>query len=166
MVVFIHGVRWEMRTTTHESLLSSGEARAAILSSHEELRGMVTETMHFADGATRSGRDFEPLRIHVRNLCAAFEEHMDFEERILPAALRDVIGWGSALRAQIERGHEQRRLRLASAMLALEPEVAPSSDLVEHIRALVDSVLADLTNEELCLLTADLDALAVDTQGG
>jgi hypothetical protein len=51
-------------------------------------------------------------------------------------------------------------------MLAMEPEVAPGSDLVENIRALVDSVLLDLSNEELCLLTADLDAMAADSHGG
>ena len=146
--------------------LSSQGFRDAILEEHEVLRDLLAKAIRLADGHERSAGDLGELRTRSRQLYVTLEEHMSFEERMLPAALRDVIGWGSALRAQIERGHEQRRLRLASAMLALEPEVAPSSDLVEHIRALVDSVLADLTNEELCLLTADLDALAVDTQGG
>ena len=52
-----------MRTTTLEPL-SSGDARAAILSCHDELRSLVTETIHFAE----SGCDFEPLRTHAREL--------------------------------------------------------------------------------------------------
>jgi hypothetical protein len=154
-----------MRTTSTQGALSSGEARAAILWSQEQLRGLATETMQCADGAT-SDRDVEPLRAHARDLCVAFEEHMDFEERILPAALRDVIGWGAALRAQIESGHAQRRATLASAMSAMAPEAVPTADLIENVRAFVDSVLVDLEHEERYLLTADFDALAIDSEGG
>lgn len=155
-----------MRTTIKEPL-SSSDARAAILSCHDELRGLVTETIHFADGATQADRDVEPLRAHVRELYEAFEEHMDFEERILPTALRDVIGWGAVLEAQLVEGHEKQRAVLASAMSALEPAGGLSpARLVQTVRTLADTILVDLKTEESCLLSADLDAMTLDSRGG
>jgi|HubBroStandDraft_2_1064218.scaffolds.fasta_scaffold525169_1 hypothetical protein len=155
-----------MRTTTLEPL-SSSDARAAILSCHDELRGLVEETIHSADDAGRSDwGDFEPLRAHALELYEAFEEHMNFEERILPTALRDVIGWGSELQAQVVEGHEKLRADLAAAMSALKPEAVSRARLIESVRAFADTLLEDLTTEERCLLRADLDAMASDAHGG
>jgi len=154
-----------MRVTTYEPL-SSGEARAAIISCHDELRGLVTETIHCADGATASDRDCEPLLAHARELFEAFEEHIDFEERILSTALRDVIGRGAVLEAQMIEGHERQREALASALSALEPDGLPRARLVESVRAFADTLLFDLDDEEQCLLHADLDAIAADVRGG
>jgi hypothetical protein len=154
-----------MRTSTPEPL-SSSDARAAILSRHDELRGLVTETIHFAEDATDPAVGFEPLRAQARELYEAFEEHMDFEERILATALRDVIGWGSELRAEIEQGHERQRATLASALSALEPESVPPARMVESVRAFADTILLDLRSEERCLLTADIDAIAADDSHG
>lgn len=158
-----------MRTLTREPM-SSSDARAAILSSNEELRGLVRETMHVAEetteGTTESEVDFEPLRLHAKDLFAAFTEHMAFEERILPTALCDVIGWGPELRAQMEGDHERCRASLAAAMLTLEPDSLSAARMIEKIRALADALLVDLNSEERYLLTADLDALANDSEGG
>jgi Hemerythrin HHE cation binding domain len=159
----------DMRTMTREPM-SSSEARAAILSSNEELRGLVQETIHVAEGTTQrsteSAADFEPLRLHARDLYAAFTEHMEFEEKILPTALCDVIGWGPELRAQMEGDHERCRASLAAAMLTLEPDRLSAGRMIEQIRALADTLLVDLDSEERYLLTADLDALANDSEGG
>lgn len=154
-----------MRTATREAL-SSSEARDAILSCHDELRGRLTETIHHADGAATSEQDFEPLRAQVKELYQAFQTHMDFEEGILATALRDVIGWGAVVQAEIEQRHERQRATLASAMSALEPESLSPTGLVESFRALADTLLLDLKTEETYLLNADLDAIATDSQGG
>jgi len=154
-----------MRVMLREPL-SSSDARAAILSSHEELRGLVSETMEVAAGTAGKERDVEPLRTRARGLYAAFAEHMDMEERILPTALRDVIGLGAALRALMEEGHERQRAALASAVSALEPDELPAMRLIESVRAFADSILVDLKSEERYLLTADLDALTIDSHGG
>jgi hypothetical protein len=154
-----------MRTTTLEPV-SSSDARAAILSCHEELRGLITETIGFVEEALAPHGDFEPLRAQARELYEAFEEHMDFEERILPAALRDVIGCGSVLEAQVVEGHERQREILASAMSALGPAGLSGARLIESVRAFADTFLVDLRSEERCLLSAELDALATDTPGG
>ena len=154
-----------MRTLTREPM-SSSDARAAILSSNEELRGLVRETIHVVEETTELEVDFEPLRLHAKDLFAAFAEHMEFEERILPTALCDVIGWGPELRAQMEQDHERCRASLAAAMLALEPDSLSAGRMIERIRALADALLVDLDSEERYLLTADLDALANDSGGG
>jgi hypothetical protein len=152
--------------TTDQRPVSSSDARAAILSCHDELRGLVSMTIQFADGASTSERDFEPLRVHARELYEAFEEHIGFEARILPTALRDVIGWGSVLEAQVLEGHEKQRAILASARSALEPGGLPPARVVETVRAVADTLLLDLRTEERCLLSADIDELSVETHGG
>jgi hypothetical protein len=151
--------------TTEESL-SSSDARDAILSRHDELRGLVTETIHRAEGATKSERELEPLRARARQLYEAFEDHMDFEEELLGAALRDVIGWGDVLQAQMHEGHAKQRATLASAFSALVPGSLSRARVVESVRTFTDTLLRDLKSEERCLLHADLDAIATDSQGG
>jgi hypothetical protein len=150
--------------------MSSSDARAAILSSNEELRGLVEETIQVAQETTESTIElevnFEPLRMHAKDLFAAFTEHIEFEERILPTALCDVIGWGPELRAQMEEDHERCRASLAATMLALEPDSLSADRMVARIREVADALLVDLDTEERYLLTADLDALTNDSQGG
>jgi hypothetical protein len=154
-----------MRTTTLEPL-SSSDARAAIRMCQDELRGLVSETLQLVDGAARSSRDCGPLRAHALELYEALEQHVDFEERILPTALRDVIGWGSLLQAQIEECHARQRAMLAAVTASLKPENLPRADLVHSVHALADAILLDLNNEERCLVTADVDAMATDGEGG
>ena len=158
-----------MRTLTREPM-SSSDARAAILSSNEELRGLVEETIQVAQETTDSTIEvevnFEPLRMHAKDLFAAFTEHIEFEERILPTALCDVIGWGPELRAQMEEDHERCRASLAATMLALEPDSLSADRMLARIREVADALLVDLDTEERYLLTADLDALTNDSQGG
>lgn len=154
-----------MRTETRRPL-SSSDARDAILSRHDDLRGLVLETMHYTDGVTESGRDLESLRAQARELYEAFQTHVDFEERILATALRDVIGLGAVMQAEMKQGHQRQRATLASAMSALEPEGLSGDRLVESVRAVTEALLLDLSTEDQCLLHADLDAIATDSQGG
>jgi Hemerythrin HHE cation binding domain len=154
-----------MRAMRRE-VLSSSEARDAILSSNEHLRGLVSETMRVADGAIRSDRRLEPMRTYAKDLYAAVAEHIELEEQILSTALGDVIGLGSALRAQIEKDHERQRAALASAMSALDPDDPSDARLVEYLRGFADKLLRDLDSEEKYLLTADVDALSIDSHGG
>jgi hypothetical protein len=155
-----------MNMATTGEAISSSEARAAIMSCHDELRGLVNETIHAAEKATASEHEFEPLRSHALLLFQAFEEHMDFEEALLPAALRDVIGHGPMLAKEVVDVHEKRRSTLALAMSALEPGLLAPQLVVASVRALADTLLRDLKSEERCLHTADLDAIVTDGRGG
>jgi hypothetical protein len=73
---------------------------------------------------------------------------------------------GSVLQAQVVEGHEKQRAILASARSALEPAGLSPARLVQSVRTLANTVLVDLKAEESCLLSADLDALATDANGG
>jgi len=154
-----------MRTTTQEPI-SSSEARNALLLDHDELRGLVWETIQQAEDATTSNDALEPLRTHARELYQAFQTHLDFEERVLPTALRDIIGWGAVVQAEIEEGHERQRATLAWAMSTLEPERFSPTRVLESVRAFADTLLGDLKMEERYLLKADVDAIATDSRGG
>jgi hypothetical protein len=143
--------------------ISSGDARAAILSCHDELRGLVNETIQFVDDPMQA---LELMRAQARDLCRALAAHIEFEERIVAMALADVIGWGGVLLTQLEAEHAGQRARLASTLSAVETAELPKWELVESVHALADTVLIDLASEERYLLTADIDALANDSQGG
>jgi hypothetical protein len=145
---------------------SSGVVRDAITSQHAVLRGLLADTLDMAGRQSRSRRRRNALRARARHLCHTVEAQMTLEERALPVALRDVIGWGAALRAQIEADHERRRHALASVLSALEPAELSWAELAANVRAFAVSVLRDLEREEAGLLHADLDALADDSGGG
>ena len=149
--------------TTRVELMSSSEARDAILSQHEMLRKLLADTIALADRASSAARSLAALHAQARKLYAALDQHMAFEEELLPAALRDVIGWGPQLQAEIEKEHDGQRAALASAVAVLG---SPATDLVERLRVFAAAVLADMSREEAGLLHADIDAAATDSEGG
>ena len=126
----------------------------------------MNETIRAADAATGSEPGFEPLRAYARELYEAFEVHLDFEEGILIAALRDVIGWGAVLREQVVQAHQKQRATLASALSALEAGDLGRNRVVADLHTVADILLRDLSTEDQCLMTADLDAMSVDARGG
>jgi hypothetical protein len=146
--------------------MSSSSLRDAILSRHDELRGIVAEAVDLADSPGRAGRDLEALRASARRLYLTLEEVLTFEDQALPPALRDVIGWGAVLREQIEEDHRRQREAIASALSALEPDSLSWSELASELRAFAGAILRDIENEEAALLNATLDAIATDSEGG
>ena len=91
---------------------------------------------------------------------------MENEERLLPAALRDVIGWGEVLQAKMSEDHQRQRVMLDAARSALEQSETSAPLLSDRVRTLVTTVLFDIEAEEQDLLHADIDALAIQSQGG
>jgi len=151
-----------MRAISQDSM-SSSEARAAIRASHEALRGIALRTMTMAgDG----GVGEESLRLQGRTLCAAVEDHLEFEESLMGLALADVLGLEGVLLVQLEADHERQRANASSTLSALVPANLTRSHLIASIRALAESVLLDLTREERIFLRADVDELANDSPGG
>jgi hypothetical protein len=146
--------------------LSSRGLRDAILSHHDALRSVLAETVGRTDPRETAGTDLEALRAGARRLYETVEAHLAFEERALPPALRDVIGWGSVLQERIEEDHRRLREVLATALSALEPEALSWLELASDMRAFVAVVLSDLEREDEALLDAQLDAIANDSEGG
>lgn len=144
----------------------SGEVRDAILAQHETLRVILARTVELADLSAASAQEFDALRAQARTLYESLAAHMDFEERVLPTALRDVIGWGAMLQAQLEEDHSRQRASLATALDALGPNGLSGVALIESVRTFAQTLLVDMEGEESGLLEADLDAIATDTKGG
>jgi len=155
--------------TSEESQASIDEAkspswiREEIVAQHGVLRELVAETVALADSPERARQELGALRARAKKLYEALSRHVRFEEQALPVALRDVIGWGAVLHAQMEEGHQKQRARLAAARAALR---LGRDELVESVHAFATALLVDLEKEELSLLWADLDAITVDGKGG
>ena len=143
--------------------MSSGTARDAILSQHEVLRALLADTVELAETASNAARRLDTLRVQAQKLYDMLDLHMAFEEQLLPTALRDVIGWGPELQAQIEEDHQRQRAELAAAVTALGP---PPTELVKGLHVFAAALLADMIREENGLFQADIDAIATDSEGG
>ncbi len=91
---------------------------------------------------------------------------MAFEEGVLPAALRDVIGWGAVIQQQMEEDHVRQREALALAISAIGPTGLSGAELVDNVQSFATTLLIDMESEERGLLNADLDAMAGDAKGG
>jgi hypothetical protein len=146
--------------------LSSQGFRDAILEEHEVLRDLLAKAIALADGHERSASDLGDLRAQSRQLYVTLEEHMSFEERMLPVALRDVIGWSQALEARIAEDHGRQRRELAAALALLDEDGLSWDRLTDEMRAFSSTLLHDMETEEAGLLEADLDAVATDGEGG
>jgi hypothetical protein len=146
--------------------LSSQGFREAILEEHEVLRDLLAKAIGLADSEERSASDLGELRARSRQLYVTLEEHMSFEERMLPAALRDVIGWSQALEARIAEDHGRQRQELAAALALLDEDDLSWVRLTDELRAFSETLLHDMETEEAGLLEADLDAVATDGEGG
>jgi hypothetical protein len=155
-----------METSIAETAMSSSEARDAIFSRHEMLRRLVAETVKFAGESPRPEPELDTLRGYAWRLYELLDEHMSFEERMLPTALRDVIGWGAILQAEMHEDQERQRAELISAELALIPDGLTATRLVEDLRAFTRRFLADMEKEEDGLLHADIDCMVADSRGG
>jgi hypothetical protein len=146
--------------------LSSQGFRDAILEEHAVLRELLAQAIALASGDERSAGALDDLRGRSRQLYVTLEEHMSFEERMLPAALRDVIGWSRALEERIAEDHGRQRGELAAALALLDEDGLSWVRLTDELRAFAATLLHDMETEEAGLLEADLDAVATDGEGG
>lgn len=146
--------------------MSSTSFREALLAEHEALRGLIAQTLALATTVAGAAPDLGELRGCARRLYLALEDHMAFEERMLPVALRDVIGWGQALAASIAEDHGRQRDEVAAALRSLEVDVLSWGELIEDLRAFTSHFLVDMEREEEGLLEADLDDASTDAVGG
>jgi hemerythrin-like domain-containing protein len=142
----------------------SSEARNAILEQHEQLRQLVIETSEAAALGPTTTRALDALRAKARTLYLSLDEHMRFEESVLEAALRDVVGRGAELHAQLEEEHQRQRTVLTAAMSELGRGDLPGAEIVDGVRRFVDALVREMDIEEQVLLSADVDALLVDGQ--
>jgi hypothetical protein len=146
--------------------LASGEAREQIFVQHGVLRVRLAEMAEAADQAEGAGGGLEVLRARASSLYEALAAHMAFEEQVLAAALRDVVGWGAVIQQKLEDDHDRQRAMLVEAIRATGPAGLTGLELVENVRVFARTLLHDMATEERGLLEAEFDALSRDGQGG
>jgi hypothetical protein len=144
----------------------SGKAREVILAQHEQLRRLVAETSAAAGLSAMTNQSFDLLRAKTRALYLRLDEHMRFEESVLEIALRDIIGRGAELHAQVVKDHQRQRAILTKAIAELGRSDLSGEEIVRMVRWFVDILVRDMEAEEQVLLSAEVDALLADGQAG
>jgi hypothetical protein len=154
---------------TAPAAFSSSLLREQLLAEHRALRDLLGRALDLArlpPEALDASALLDAARASARTFYATLEEHMSFEERMLPIALRDVIGWGETLQAQVEEDHPRQRRQLEAARIALDDETLTLARLAAYIEELARALLLDMEREEEALLDADVDDASIDAQGG
>jgi hemerythrin HHE cation binding domain-containing protein len=146
--------------------MSSSAARDEILSQHARLRDLLSRAGALAERASQSTGGLDALRGAAQDLYDALAAHVTFEDEVLPAALRDVIGWGDVIHHKMEEDHLRQRQELALAISTIGPNGLSGAALIENVRAFARTLAIDMESEERGLLQADLDAIASDSRGG
>ncbi len=146
--------------------MPSGRARDTIFSQHEVLRGLLAELVETAETALQTEGLADLLRARARLLYDGLATHMAYEERVLSAALSDVIGWGAVIHEKMEADHTRQREELSQAIDSLAPGQRSLPALVEEVRVFAHTLLHDMETEEEGLMKADLDAIYLDGKGG
>ena len=146
--------------------LSSSAVRDEIVSQHRRLRDLLDQAVAVTVRLDDSSAWLPEMRAKAEALYEALATHMDFEEQALPAALRDVIGWGQVIQQRMEEDHFRQREALRLAISAAEAHDLSARELAENVRAFAATLLVDMESEEGGLLQADLDEMASGSSRG
>jgi hypothetical protein len=134
------------------------EVREQVGNQHLQLRILFVEV--------RAALESDP-RAAIERLVREVWQHLDFEDRLLVPALREVDAWGRLRAEQIAAEHASQR-----AALGVLRQLARHGDrrlAVDGARGLIDELTADMDAEERDLLDPDLlrdDVIAIDQCGG
>jgi hypothetical protein len=151
------------------SRVDAGTARRGILWQHERIRELL-ERAHAVAEAALDGEASAPDSVAsaIGDLRSTMEVHLKFEETVLLPLLRDDLPVGPQRADQLEDEHKRQRGVLA----AIHQEAGAHPELptlAAKLAFLTSWLLADMEEEERCLLTPDVvrdDIVAVDQTSG
>jgi hemerythrin-like domain-containing protein len=149
--------------------LGPKEVSTRILSEHALLRPILKETQFLARSVARGDKDgLLALRAFALMLYEKFITHIELEDRILAPAVRQIIGWGPALHADMVQEHRRQREHLRSDITALKASSIPKEDLAASVDGFVAALMQDMEEEERRLLRTDLldDSPLCDGESG
>lgn len=138
--------------------IEASEVPARILSEHALLRPVLRETRFLANCLAKGDRSaLEPLRAFALMLYQKLIAHLDLEDRILAPVVRDIIGWGPSLHAEMVREHAFQREHLESDIADLKAGSISAEHLAASVDIFVESLMRDMDAEERqILLRSDL----------
>jgi hypothetical protein len=124
-----------------------------ILQDHALLRPLLRETRLLADRVAKGDTVARaPLRSFALMLYEKLVAHIELENRLLAPVVRDIIGWGPSLHADMMREHARQRERLESDIADLKTGCICGERLATNIDGFVDSLMQDMEAEERHLL--------------
>jgi hypothetical protein len=149
--------------------VDAGTARRGILSQHERIRDLLDRARAVAetalDGEAISG---DAVVSAIANIHTTMEVHLTFEETVLLPLLRDDLPIGPQRADRLLDEHSRQREVLA----ALQKEATSSPELpmlAAKLAFLTSWLLADMAEEERCLLTTEAvrdDIVVIDQASG
>ena len=151
--------------------VDAGTARRGILSQHQRIRGLLVR----AHGVAEAALDGVPpsddaVASAIGDIRSTMEVHLTFEEAVLLPLLRADLPVGPERAARLLTEHSEQRETLA----ALHREAIAHPELptlAAKLAFLTTWLLADMAEEERCLLTPDVvrdddDCVVVDQTSG
>jgi hypothetical protein len=134
--------------------MSYHDIREILLDQHDALRSKIGEARRASELWRRGACSRDELRRHLEHLSEQLRTHHACEERLLLDIIPTIDAWGKARAERMTETHidEHRYLlaRLGSAVLCAEEDGAAA------IKAVLDSMLDHMKDEEKYLLAADV----------
>lgn len=159
----------ELGWSAPKQRVDAGSARHAILAQHAKLRALLGRARTVADAALDGAPPTaDAVASAIGDIRQTMEIHLAFEEAVLLPLLRDDLPLGPQRAARLLDEHTRQRAMLA----ALHREAAAHPELptlAAKLAFLVRWLLADMAEEESCLLNPDVvrdDIVVVDQSRG
>ena len=150
--------------------MQPSEVRQAILTQHEELRGLLRSLEELARRAAESDDSCVPALREVGVYAhGKLVEHLDFEDRYLVPAIRAADGWGEERGNLLAREHVEQRELFQYVLDRLRDTNRASVLLGRELLAFVEVLLADMEHEEQTVLNAEIlrdDVVGIDVESG
>jgi hypothetical protein len=136
--------------------VDAGTARNAILSQHEKIHALLERAENVAQAAL-DGFPVRPDAVAsaIGDIRVTMEVHLAFEEAVLPPLLEDDLPLGPQRAERLRDEHARQRAMMA----ALHREAIAHPDLptlAVKLAYLSAWLLADMVEEERCLINADV----------
>jgi hypothetical protein len=135
--------------------MSYHDIREILLDQHDALRTKIGETRRASELWRRGACSREELQRHLEHLSEQLRAHHTCEERLLLDIIPTIDAWGKARAERMTESHiDEHRYLLTSLDSAVIS--ADEGDGAAAIKALLDSMLDHMRDEEKYLLAADV----------
>ena len=146
------------------------ELRRTVLAQHAELSKLL-DTVAAAARRVQGGDGsvLDLLRDCGRELHERMSEHLDYEDRWLVPAMRELDAWGTERARSIDEEHRDQRELLSFVLSRLEDRKAPVQLLADQLLSFVAAMRDDMQFEEAAVLREDLlrdDVVSVGATSG
>jgi hemerythrin-like domain-containing protein len=150
--------------------MKPSEVRRRILDEHARLRGLLAEVQSLVERVLEGhGEAVELLRERGRALHTFFFDHLELEDVILVATLRDADAWGEERARNLTQEHREQRQLLEALLGRIDDARLPAEELARDLADFVQRVREDMAVEEKAMLSDKIlrdDVISIDAETG